>query len=196
MKKKYLPEMEDEILLKALQKGEEQAFQALYQKYWQKLYYIAYQRIQSQKETEDILQDLFLDIWNKRKSLNIQKSFAGYIMTALKYKVLRWIDMKMMQDKYQANQTNTLIDNQLEQTLSFDELYALIEEGMDKLPEKCRIVFKMSREEQFSVKEIAEKIGISPHTAQNHINKALQLMRLHLKDYVSVGLFLGLIGGY
>ena len=85
---------EEKELLDGLRNGNEKAFIALYNLYWEKLYYTCYQRINLKEETEDILHELFIDLWNRRDKLDIQTTFAVYIFTALKYKIFRFIDSR------------------------------------------------------------------------------------------------------
>ncbi len=175
---------DDSISVEALKKGDPKALSDLYNKYWKKLYYAAYKRLGSQCETEDIIQDLFVDLWKNRERLDIKKSFAAYIFTALKFKIFRFIDAKAVRRKYMVNLNSEEItrDFNVEESVLFNELFELIHENVEKLPKKCRIVFKLSRYKNYTVNEISKKLNISPNTAQNHISKALKQLRLELKN--------------
>ena len=93
--------MKDEKeLLDELRKGNEKAFVSLYDMYWEKLYYSCYQRIRLKEESEDIIHELFLELWNRRSVLEIRTTFSVYIFTALKYKIYRFIDSRNSRGKY------------------------------------------------------------------------------------------------
>ncbi len=176
----------DEELVLSLKNDDKKAFATLYNRYWEKLYYAAYKRIRSQEETEDLIHDLFLEIWNNRHKIEIQKSFAAYIFTAIKFKIFRLMDAKSVRAKHAENTIaeKEIFTNNVEDNLLFNELYNLIEEKIEKLPKKCKIVFKLSRKKQFTVKEISKELNISVNTAQNHISKALKFLRLELNDFL------------
>jgi RNA polymerase sigma-70 factor (ECF subfamily) len=174
---------DDQLLIKELCKGNEKAFVELYEKYWEKLYYVCYQRILSKEETEDIIHELFLDLWNKKDSLEIRSTFAAYIFTALKYKIFRLIDSKSIRRKYigRMGDEEPASENTTEQLLDFNELYDLIEQRIENLPEKCKLIFRMSRDEYLSAEEISKKLNISSNTVQNQITKAKKVIKNQLK---------------
>ncbi|MEN7549462.1 RNA polymerase sigma-70 factor [Rapidithrix thailandica] len=184
--------MDDISLFKALQQNDERAFKLLYNRYWETIYYLALHKTQSPTDAEDLTHEVFLDLWKNRKKTTIQSSFAAYITTAVKYKVFRWIDAKSVRRKHARHlkKTAPLEYNPVEQQLTFKELYQQIEQNIDKLPEKCRLVFRLSREQNYTAKEIAQQLNVSPNTAQNHINKALKILRLELKEFLLLVFFL------
>lgn len=179
--------MDDRSIINALKKDNQEAFSILYHRYWEKLYYVAYGKLGSQEETEDLLHDLFMEIWNNRKKLVIKKSLAAYLFTALKYKIFRLYDSKAVRRRYaeRIQSKETPPNNNVEEYISFNELYDRIEQNIEKLPKKCRVVFKLSRFRNQTVDEISEKLKISPHTAQNHINKALKLLRYESRNMIT-----------
>ena len=121
------------------------------------------------------------------EKFNIKKQFSSYIFTALKYKIFRMYDAKSVRKKYTERiQKEGLVPlNTTERTLSFKELYKLIEQEIEKLPERCRIVFQMHRMENTSIEEIAEKLEISPNTVKNQISKASKVLKINLKEYLN-----------
>jgi RNA polymerase sigma-70 factor (ECF subfamily) len=173
----------DQFLLAELKKGNTRAFAALYDAYWERLYYTCYRRIELQEETEDILQELFADIWNNREKLQIRTSLSVYIFTALKYKIFRFIDAKVVRQKHMQRLGNEepAAEETIERDLSFDELYSLLEERIEHLPVRCRLVFRMSREQELTVEEIAKQLNISPSTVHNQITKAKKILKNELK---------------
>jgi RNA polymerase sigma-70 factor (family 1) len=177
--------MNEEELLKELNRGSEKAFVALYDLYWERLYYTCYQRIRLKEETEDILHELFMDLWNRRQKLEIKSSFAVYIFTALKYKIFRFIDSRNSRSKYVEwlDDEEPVSHHKFDKELEFDELYNLIECKIEELPEKCRLIFRMSRNEQLDAKEISEQLNLSESTVQNQITKAKKILKGELQKY-------------
>ncbi|MDN5213400.1 RNA polymerase sigma-70 factor [Fulvivirgaceae bacterium BMA12] len=188
MNSKNLAGLSDHQLFALIKKNNQLAFAAIYDKYWESLYSIAYRKTGSSQETEDLLHEVFMDLWKNRQNIEIRKSFAAYIATALKYKIFRLIDAQNVRKKhagsvsFESRNMETTPENQL----SFEELYDLIEESIEKLPQKCKSVFRLSRGDHQTVKEIATTLNISPHTAQNHINYALKKLRIDLQDYLTI----------
>ena len=188
MDSKSITGLPDNKLLDLIKENNELAFATIYDRYWEVLYSIAYRKTGSQQEAEDLLHEVFADIWKNRKQIRVKKSFAAYIATALKYKIFRLIDARIVRKRHAGSISlvNQTSENTTENQLSFDELYDRIEESIERLPDKCRSVFRLSREKNQTVKEIAAKLNISPNTAQNHINHALKNLRVDLQDYLTI----------
>lgn len=178
---------DDEVLFLALKRGNKKAFTLLYEKYWEKLYYIAFQHTQSTQESEDLVHEIFIDLWNNRKKIKINKKVSSYIFTAIKYKIFRLYDAKSVRQKYlrtikrekiySANNTGT--------ELTFNELYNTIMCEVEKLPERCKLIFKLRKFEDYSVEEVAQKLGISKNTVNNQMTKATRVLKLNLKEYLN-----------
>lgn len=177
----------DEVLFLALKKGNKKAFTLLYEKYWDKLYYIAFQHTQSTQESEDIVHEIFIDLWKNRKKIKINKKVSSYIFTAIKYKIFRLYDAKSVRLKYLKNikKEKAYAANNAEAELSFNELYDTIICEVEKLPERCRLIFKLRKFEDYSVEEVAQKLGISENTVNNQMTKANRLLKLNLKEYLN-----------
>lgn len=181
----------DEVLFLALRKSNKKAFTLLYEKYWEKLYCIAYQHTQSTQESEDLIHEVFIDLWNNRKKIRIKKTVSSYIFTALKYKIFRLYDSKSVRKKYvdRIKQNGSGSLNSTEMELSFNELYDLIEHEIDKLPERCKVIFKMRRFEDCSIDEVAKKLEISTNTVNNQMTKASKILKVRIGEYLNSTLF-------
>lgn len=168
-----------------LQAGDGVGFENIYNAFWEPLFAIAYNRLKSREAVEEILQDLFTDLWNRRGSLKIKSSLPAYLHSALKYKILNYIHSHSLRISYSDNHPEYIqqADNTTQNILAFEELYEKLEMGLEKLPEKCRLVFKMSREDQRSSKDIATELNISHRTVQTHIHKAIKFLKSELSDY-------------
>ena len=174
---------ERELLL-LLAKGDELAFTEIYNRYWNKLFSVASLKLNNPFEAEELVQDIFLDLWRRRKELEITNCVSAYLATAVKYKVINMLAKRNHHSCYseheEKNSTNT--DYSTEQWLSFQELKGRLGKLVTALPEKCRLVFQLSRDAGLSQKAIASELGIAEKTVESHLSKAIQTLRLGLKS--------------
>lgn len=174
------------MLIERLTEGDESAFMAIYERYWQKVFTIAYQRLHNIQEAEDIVHDVFTSLWANREQSQILL-LENYLATATKYLVLG----RLRKAGHAQDYLNTLRSVPTEQTPSLEEsvhykrILQLVQEEVQKLPEKCRMVFQYSRSEGMSVKQIAEVMHISPKTVEGQLTKALKQLRLALRSFLT-----------
>lgn len=174
----------DEQLLALLKDGDQPAFEQIYSRYWKKLFTLAFHKLQSKHDAEDIVHDIFASIWMRRAGLEI-KSLEAYLAVAVKYRILEYFNkainhVPVPEDSHE-NLATTLPSDQLDARI----LAALLSQKIHQLPEKCRIVFEQSRLEGKSNPEIAKELNISRKTVEKHITTALRQLRLNLKDFFS-----------
>lgn len=179
-------------LIALIQKDNREAFAALYQRYWDKVFAIAIHRLGNEEEAEEIVQEIFLSIWTRRKSLKLTHSLATYLSVAVKYKVINHLARKHRMQLQLDELTNTApaTENSTSNWLDEKELRTQLEKCVNRLPEKCRIVFLLSRDENKTYAEIAAQLNISPKTVEAHMSKALSTLRNDLKIALPLLLFL------
>ena len=172
----------DEGLLKLLKQQELGAFEEIYLRYWRKLYSSAYKRLMSRETAEEIVQDIFTSLWVNRHTAEIDV-LSSYLNTAVKYKVINNLEREMLRRQYAEAQIHAshTADNSTEETVLLNELNSALEKEIQKLPPKRKQIFKMSREDHLSIKEVASNLGISEKTAENQLGKALKVLKLNLK---------------
>ncbi|MCZ4224868.1 RNA polymerase sigma-70 factor [Pedobacter rhodius] len=179
--------LSDNELYSLLKQDNEEAFDRLYNRYWKKMLFKAVLKLQSEADAEEVVQDAFIDLWKSRHTTTIKNTFHTYLAAIIRYKIMAKIaDRKKVihqgvEDIYQLQ----VVDNSTQQWLSFTDLQAEIEASVAALPEKCQLVFRMSRESGLSDKQIADSLGLSQKTIEAHISKALKVLR------TSIGQFLG-----
>ena len=175
----------DEELTDLLRTGDELAYQELYNRYWDVLLDTAFKRKSSIELAEEIVQDIFVNLFIRRESLTIKSSFEGYLKNALKYKVFDVFRSQTTHDKY-INEVLKNVNNRSitpEEALQVKELKEKIDRATQKMPEKCREVFILSRVENLSNKLIAERMGISVSTVEKHISKAMNIIKADFREY-------------
>lgn len=174
----------DADLLNLLRDDDRMAFEVIYHKYSSKIYAVAYNLFRDKDVCEDLVQELFVDLWAKRSSLNIS-SLEWYLKVAIKNRVLMYIRAKkatldlsaiaMLTERYTT-------DSKVLQS----DITAILEEGVGRLPDRCREIFTLSRKEYLSNKEIALRLNISVKTVENQMTIALRHLRTGLTDYLPV----------
>ena len=174
-----------------LRSDHHKAFEILYNKYWEQLYGMAYNRLKSKEAAEEVVQDLFTGLWDRRQNLKIYKSLASYLFCALKYRILNYISAQAVRQRHMEESRRMAVscDHNTEEKLSFDELYALMQQEIGNLPKKCRLVFQLNREGN-TAKQIAKKLDISPRTAETHLSNARKILKTKLSEYNTILLLL------
>jgi RNA polymerase sigma-70 factor (ECF subfamily) len=162
-----------------------QDFEALFKEHFAFLCNFAQQYVHDGDTAQDICQRVFIRLWEKREEMDPHKSIQSYLFTAVKNRCLNHLrDNKKYRSKVLDLDCGD-IDFSREDTdqLATDELRARIQEALNDLPEKCRMVFEMSRFQQMKYQEIADELDISQKTVEAHISKALKSLKEALKDY-------------
>jgi RNA polymerase sigma-70 factor (ECF subfamily) len=181
----------DEALLKFLKISDELAFKELYLRYWKNLYYSALNKISSKEIAEDIVQTVFTDLWEKREKHSIQ-NISAYLDTAVKYQVINYIKSAISRkahhstigEKQKAEESNTDL------LLLVQELNGAIDKAISRLPQKTQTIFRLSRLEQHSNKEISLIMDLSEKAVEYHISQSLKSLRFYLKDFMMFDLLL------
>ena len=175
--------LSDEELSVLLFKGNNAAFEEIFNRYWSVLYSAAYKRLKNHEGAEEIVQDLFTLLWSKRESIQIHTSLLGYLFTATRYMVLNHIQKNAVRQNYKETlQLLKTYDNSTEDTIFLNDLNRNIEREVNHLPPKCRSVFELSRKEHKTNREIAEVLGISEKTVEGHLTKAIRQLKVSLGD--------------
>ena len=173
----------DELLVAEIKKDNEEAFKSLYDRYSRKIYYFSFRYLGSKEETEELLQSIFINIWQHRRSLDatrpvkdyIYRSAVNYIANYLKKKAVRtrFNESEIHKGEIQSNHT-------YEQVLLHD-LESLINSIVETLPSQQQKIFRLSRYEGLTHKEIASKLSLSVRTVENQMYRVLKVLRKILK---------------
>lgn len=169
-------------------KIDSKAIEALFRTHYDELNRYAYSIIKDPESAEDIVQKLFIKLWEKRNELTITSNARAYLYQATYRAALNELEKLKRQGMHTPLNNVIAIGstNETGETLSSKELEQQIETAIRSLPEKCEQVFRLSRTKEMSYKEISETLDISVKTVENHMGKALKLMRKALIDYLPV----------
>jgi len=173
----------DDKLVELIRLEDHVAFQALYQRHWSKLYQSAYNVCRDRETCMDICQEVFIWFWEHRNSLNFVSSVQGYLIAAVKYKMISHIRKGKVKDNFVVNIKSLSETYTIEGNIEVKELESIIRDFVNGLPDKCAEIFKMSRNEHLSNKEIAGKLGISEKTVENQITIALRKLKGALGNF-------------
>lgn len=176
------------MLVAKLRSGDARAYTEIYDRYKAPLYAFLWKRLDDKEAVRDILQEVFLTIWEKRKQINYDTSLSGYLFTAVRNKLLDRIAHQKVQQKYidsfHAFAQNTSIST--DHLIRTKEINAHIDSVIAKLPPKTREVFELSRVQNFSRKEIAQHLDISEQTVKSHMFTALKTLKHKLNHFLSL----------
>ena len=176
-------------LIERLAQGDEHAFTEIYNLYWKRLIALAYTHVRDKFLAEEIVQEVFLSLWNRKETLEIN-SLNAYLATSVKFSIFTQVARR--------NRKEEIIDG-ISKNAGFahasylpDELFHAkfledyVNRIVDELPEKCRMVYIASRKHEMTIPEIAAKMNIADKTVEAHLTKALKTLRLNLKDVLLI----------
>ncbi|MBA4058133.1 MAG: RNA polymerase sigma-70 factor [Marivirga sp.] len=173
----------DDALLGLLKLQELNAFEEIYRRYWKRLYSMCYKRVQSREISEELVQDVFTSLWASRSIVSID-NLAAYLFTAVKYKVINHLAKEISRRSYSKEQLlTTHEDNSTEEAVLLDDLNNALEKAIHKLPAKRKMIFRLHKQENLSMKQVASQLGISEKTVENQYGKAMKMLKLNLKHF-------------
>lgn len=178
-------DLTDYGLFNLVKKGDRFAFKELYKRYWSKLYIYSFNILKEKDLCEDIIQEIFADLWIRRDQIKID-NLQNFLYQSVRNQIFK----HFRRSKYKTELLNQLriffnetgIDGEFE----VKELKEKINYSISKLPDQRRLIFHLSRNEELSNKEISEKLNISIQTVKNQISKALQSIRKSIKNLYSL----------
>lgn len=173
---------DDNSLLNAIRTGDERAFRCLYDRYWDDLYKVANARV-GNDQAQDIIQEIMVSVWKRKATIHTdaQNSLASYLFAAVKYRVIRYYAYTSAEVKNQE-----IFDipgtYTAQQELEYRELTSLIEDHVNSLPPRMQQIFRMSREQDIPIANIAAQLNLSEQTVKNQLSEALKRLRAGLQS--------------
>jgi RNA polymerase sigma-70 factor (ECF subfamily) len=179
-------ELPEKQILHDIQSGSERAFEMIFRTYYQPLCRYACTFLNHKEQAEEVVQWAYIQLWEKRQQLEIQSSLKSYLYRMVRNRCLNIIKHEKVKQQHAVHQLASAETayEPVSQKVIINELETKIAEAMRALPAQCRLVFQLSRFEELKYQEIAHQLQISVKTVENHMGKALKIMRSHLKDYL------------
>ncbi|HEX5552222.1 MAG TPA: RNA polymerase sigma-70 factor [Chitinophagaceae bacterium] len=170
----------DNDLQLRLTQGDQRAFTEIYHRYWDKLLAIAFNHTRDRSLAEDIVQNLFVNLWERSDNLDID-NLDHYLATAVKFAVFKEYYRKQKRESTLLSKLSVEEEELIDERISAKFLEEYIFGIADHLPEKCRLVFRYSRMNHMNIREIADRMGINTKTVEAHLTKALKTIRRELR---------------
>lgn len=178
--------LSDQELADLLRHGNETVFKIIYDRFWSKLYFVASKRLNDPAEAEEAVQDIFLNLWKNRERFQLKVNFENYLAVAIKFQVIKR-RAKRFKRSIIEQQLGTEAELENFQNQNYDwsqydleELQGRLSKIIDTLPPKCKLVFNMSRDENYTNKKIAAELGISEKAVEKHVTQALKVLKTKL----------------
>lgn len=174
----------DEKLILRFKNGDIDAFRNIYDTFCDPLYRFTYSYLKDSFEAEEIVQDVFLKVWEKRSEVDLKKSFKSYLYRIAVNKVFNELKHRIVRQKFEqhAMRQEHSTSETPETSIQFNELNKKVEQLLTELPEQQRNIFIMSRWKGLTNSEIAEQLGLSVRTVENQIYRAARFIKLHIND--------------
>lgn len=185
----------NENLVEQLKKGDAEAFDTLFGEYGQKLFGFALKYLKSEAEAEELVQEVFVRVWENRKSLKSEYSFKSYLYTIALNQIRKFFNKQANALRYltEVKNNDSFLDNNTVDSIDYASVLEHIDELIEKLPERKKLIFIKSRKEGKSSKEIAAELQITVGAVDNQISDAMKIIRETLKnENLSILLFLAL----
>lgn len=180
------------FLINRLKSGEEAAYELLFREYYQMLVVFASKYLHDLEDAKELVQDLFVYLYEKREQLEINSSLKSYLFRSVHNRALNHINAQKIRDKHAqyVKDSIQIREGTLEQEIYKTELEQAIHQAIKNLPPKCRQIFQMNRFEGLSNSEIAEKLDLSKRTVETQISKALKILRSKIQLNTAVQFWL------
>lgn len=178
-----LSQLPDQELLKAFQEGSGQAFEEIHNRYFKRLFVHAFKMLADEEAAQDIVQEVFINFWSKKESLQIQKSLAAYLYGSVRNRVLNAIEQRNVYQHHLDSLGRFLEEageESVDQAAEQEAFQRVFQTEIDNLPPKMREVFELRRNDELSYNEIADRLSISDKTVKKQINNAIKILKSRL----------------
>jgi RNA polymerase sigma-70 factor (family 1) len=177
--------LDDNLLINLLKDNDELAFKEIYVRYWKELFRVAYVKTHNKEVSEELTQNLFVDLWKRREVIAVN-SLSCYLFGSLKYSIINHYKSQLVKDQYQVknHQKREPATSPADELTLLNDLSNALNHSIALLPKKTGEVFKLSRIDNCSTKEISRQLNISEKAVEYHITQSLKSLRFYLKEYL------------
>ena len=181
--------------IKALNEGNHLAYVQLFDRWYEPLCRYAFTILRDMDDAEDVVQKTLCKLWDQRENLSIKSSINSYLYRIVHNESLNAVHQKTSHQEHNLNYISMMneVDDSVVETVTANDLQLSIDKALATLPPQCRRVFEMSRMDQLSYSEIAKELNISTNTVENHVSKALKILRVELKEFLLMCFILQLL---
>ena len=174
--------MSEEKTLRNFKAGDASAFDEIYGEYSRKIYYFALGLLKDKELARDLVQEVFVSLWDKRSQVDLSLNFDNYIFTIAYNSIRKFFRRQSIGSKVIDHlvKNSPEIIEQVDGHIIYEELLVLANQTIEKLPPRRKMVYKLNKQEGMKIKEIASKMNISTRTAENHLAEALKYLKEEL----------------
>jgi len=186
-------EYSDSTVITLIKEGSEKAFEWVFKAHFKSLHSYAYTFLKDDELAEEVVQNVFFRVWEKREALKTDGSLKAYLYRAVHNESLNYLKHQQVKANFQvyyAGQLEHQQEDNSSKKLMIGELEKHIQQAMSELPQQCRSIFQLSRFEQMKYQQIADHMGLSVKTIENQMGKALKLMRTKLAEFLTLLFFI------
>jgi RNA polymerase sigma-70 factor, ECF subfamily len=180
----------ERVVVNNLKTGDEKAFEYIFKSYFHSLFHYAQHLLHSNYRAEEVVSDVFARLWEHRGQITIESSLKSYLFRTVYHQCLNQMRQLKVEDKYRLYFLNYFMEAYSSgsgyplESIIEKELENKISDVINSLPEQCRVMFLLSRDEELSHEEIAKRYGVSVNTVHTQIARALRRLKEELKDYL------------
>lgn len=180
--------LSDSDLLESLKRGDKNSFTLIYTRFWKKLYLSAYSILKNQQAAEDIVQEVMVSLWLRRSAVHID-NLNAYLYQSTRFQVFKFIRNNKFKQALTLDSINITTPNEGELAVEFEEVSKALSDAVDRLPERCRDIFILRKQENMSVREIADQLKLSPKTVENQLTIAYKKIKIFFEENSQETLF-------
>ena len=182
----------EKLLLANIRNNDKGAFTIVFTQYYKDLVTFSFGFVRNINTAEEIVQEVFIKLWENRASLIIDRSLKSYLLKSVQNRSLNWLQHLRVQSQFDSytKDHQVLSDNETENYILHSELEFNLHKVLNKIPEEFAQAFRMNRFDNLSYLEIAQKLGVSIRTIEVRISKALSFLRDELKEFLLLAIFL------
>lgn len=174
--------LEHDRIVQEIKEGNERSFQQIFHAYYENLCHYAFTILRDMDDAEDVVQSMFLKIWEKREELTITHTVKAYLYRAVYNQCVNQLDHRVVQQKFQEQNAAKKLSGVQHPEIFPNELEDRIVAAINTLPKQCRTIFIMSRYQEMKYAQIAKALDLSVNTIENQISKALRILRSHFNE--------------
>ena len=180
----------DTLLWRIAIESDEQAFKSLFERYYAALCLFAKRYIEELTVREDIVQEVFFRLWEKRKQITVTSSAQNYLLTSVRNLCLNYLRRQETQQPFEESLFDQPEDEEGDRLIQLRELEEQLAQALAQLPPEYRLAFELNRMEGKSLEEVAQRMGVSTRTVERYRDKAIALLQTELKEYLPLFLLL------
>lgn len=179
---KLVMEKSDYVLLQGIINDDTKAYVTIFDKYWEPVFRFILKKTGNYQQAEDIVQEVFLHVWQRRHKLTIHTSLKNYLLAVAKYMFFKTIDKETLQMDFENYDAYGIDTSTPESCFEFEELFERYLLSIEKLPAKYKEVFKLSHQDQLTISEISKKLNLAPQTVSNRLTTCRQLLKQEIRE--------------